>query len=248
MDNGNRRAPAELLRDLARLEETLGLDPAAGPGRPALAGMASRIEHTLLGAGASDGELRQLCSEARAGGFRAVCVLPRDVGVARSLLEGSGVLVVTVAGFPLAGLPPALLAAEVRGSAAAGADEMDMVVDIRALRRGDAAAARDGVARVVEAAGGRPVKVILETGLLEPERIAAGCAAARAGGAAFVKTSTGFGPRGASVEDVVLMRACVGERMGIKASGGIRDRAFAEALVAAGADLIGTSSGPTLVG
>ncbi len=248
MDSDNRKKKDDALEILSRVENDLGVGPDEGPGRPAIERMADRVEHTLLRASAGDEDLRRLCTEARFGGFRAVCVLPRDVAAARSLLEGSRVLVVTVAGFPLAGLSPEMLAAEVRALVAAGADEVDMVIDIRALRCGEARAARDGVARIVEAAGGRPVKVILETGLLDPGQIAAACAASMSGGAAFVKTSTGFGPRGASVEDVELMRACVGERMGIKASGGIRDRDFAVRLVNAGADLIGTSSGPACAG
>lgn len=248
MDNGKGDKSADIRDFLSRVEAELVLEPAAGPGRPALERMADRIEHTLLRAGSGDDDLRRLCAEARGGGFRAVCVLPRDVEAARELLGGSRVLLVTVAGFPLAGLPAGLVADEARALVASGADEIDMVIDVSALRRGDARAARDGVARVVDAASGRPVKVILETGLLDRLQIAAGCAAARSGGAAFVKTSTGFGPRGASLEDVELMRACVGQRMGIKAAGGIRERGFAERLVAAGADLIGTSSGPALVG
>jgi len=248
MDNGNRKRSDDIVRSLELAESRLGRFPHPGPGRPRPERMADRVEHTLLRAGAGAGDLERLCAEARAGRFRAVCVLPRDVAAARGLLDGSGVLVVTVVNFPLASLPPEMAAAETRALAAAGADEIDMVADLRALRSGEVEGARDGVAMVVEAAAGRPVKVILETGLLEPGQIATGCAAALAGGAAFVKTSTGFGPRGASVEDIEIMRLCVGERLGIKASGGIRDRAFAERLVAAGADLIGTSAGPAVAG
>jgi deoxyribose-phosphate aldolase len=227
----------------------LRCSPCGGHGRPpAPPGMAGRVEHTLLRVSATDADVVRLCAEARAHRLRGVCCLPRDVARCRALLDGSGVLVVTVLDFPLAGGTAAEAAAECARVLAAGADEVDMVVDVRALLQGDLAAARDGVARVVAAAGTHPVKVILETGALAPAQIIDGCAAAEAGGAAFVKTATGFGPRGASVEDIRIMRASVGERLGVKASGGIRTRDDAERMVAAGADVLGTSSGPVCAG
>jgi deoxyribose-phosphate aldolase len=210
--------------------------------------MAGRIEHTLLGVTATDADVERLCREALEHRFRGVCCLPRDVSRCRVLLAGSGVLVVTVLDFPLAGGTPTEAATECARVLEAGADEVDMVVDVRALLQGELAAARDGVARVVAAAGSHPVKVILETGALDPLQIVDGCAAAEAGGASFVKTSTGFGPRGASVDDIRTMRACVGDRLGVKASGGIRTRDDAEQMVAAGADVLGTSSGPACAG
>ncbi|MBW2277330.1 MAG: deoxyribose-phosphate aldolase [Deltaproteobacteria bacterium] len=206
--------------------------------------MAGRIEHTLLGVSANDADVERLCREAREHQFRGVCCLPRDVARCRDLLEGTEVMVVTVLDFPLAGGTPEDAAAECARVIGAGAGEVDMVIDVRSLLQGNLEAARDGVARVVEAAGSHPVKVILETGALGPEQIIDGCAAAEAGGASFVKTATGFGPRGASVEDIRIMRACVGDRLGVKASGGVRTRDDAERMIAAGADVLGTSSGP----
>jgi deoxyribose-phosphate aldolase len=226
-----------------------GLEPhGAPPGRPKPPpSMAGRIEHTLLASAATDEDVRRVCREAEQGSFRAVCCLPRDVVACKRRLDGTAVLVVTVLDFPLAGGDGAA-EAECLRAVKAGADEVDMVVDVRALRAGDLVAAVNGVRRVVKAARGRPVKVILETGLLSPEQIVAGAAVAEIGGAAFAKTSTGYGPRGASAEDIRILRAALGDRLGIKASGGIRDRAAAEAMVAAGADLIGTSNGPACVG
>jgi deoxyribose-phosphate aldolase len=223
--------------------------PSTPPGRPAApASMAGRIEHTLLAASASDEDVRRVCREAEQHEFRAVCCLPRDVASCKRRLDGTNVLVVTVLDFPLAGGGEGAAEAICRRALEAGADEVDMVVDIRALRAGDLVAAAKGVKRVVQAAAGHPVKVILETGFLTPEQIAAGAAVAEVGGAAFAKTSTGYGPRGASVDDIRILRAALGDRLGIKASGGIRDRAAAEAMVEAGADLIGTSNGPACAG
>jgi len=247
--SANQISMSAILERHASTCRALGFTPGPGPGRPpAPPGMAGRIEHTLLGVSATDADVERLCREAREHRFRGVCCLPRDVARCRALLGGAGVLVVTVLDFPLAGGTPAEAAAECARVLDAGADEVDMVVDVRALRQGDPGAARDGVARVVAAAGSHAVKVILETGALGPEQIVDGCAAAEAGGAAFVKTATGFGPRGASVEDIRIMRACVGERLGVKASGGIRTRDDAERMVAAGADVLGTSSGPACAG
>lgn len=221
----------------------------APPGRPpAPASMAGRIEHTLLAASATDEDVRRVCREAEEHEFRAVCCLPRDVAYCKRRLDGTNVLVVTVLDFPLAGGGEGAAEAACRRAIEAGADEVDMVVDIRALRAGDLVAATRGVKRVVAAAAGHPVKVILETGLLTTEQIVAGAAAAEIGGASFAKTSTGYGPRGASVEDIRILRTALGDRLGIKASGGIRDRAAAEAMVKAGADLIGTSNGPACAG
>lgn len=232
------------------LEEILGRRARPAPrGRPPEpASLAGRIEHTLLSTAATDDDVRRVCREAEAHAFRAVCCLPRDVAACRRRLEGTSSLVVTVLDFPLAQGGAAGAEAECRRAVEAGADEVDMVIDVRALKAGKLAAAAAGVRRVVKAAGRRPVKVILETALLTPGQIAQGAAVAEAGGAAYVKTSTGFSTRGASEEDVRILRAAVGDRLGIKASGGIRDRAAAERMIAAGADLIGTSNGPACVG
>ena len=246
-DNAKREILTRATAAHARALGELDAEPGA-VGRPKIRRMADRIEHTLLGSGAAAADLERLLDEALEHRFRAVCVLPRDVERAAARLEGSGVIPVTVVDFPLAGGTRAAVAAETGAVVGAGAAEVDMVVDVRALRAGELERVRDGVRGVVDAARGAPVKVILETGLLDAEQIAAGCAAAEAGGARYVKTSTGFGPRGASVEDVAVMRACVAERLGVKASGGIRTAAAARELAAAGADLIGTSAGPVCVG
>ncbi len=229
-------------QEKARRKLDFSPDTTPSPERPSLS-FAKRIEHTLLNAGASDEDVNRLCQDALEEGFRSVCCLPRDVVRCHRLLQDSGVLVVTVIDFPLGAGTPDAARFECERVVTNGADEVDMVVDVRALRIGDLGSVRDGIADVVAAAKGRPVKTILETGLLTQRQIVGGCVAAEAGGADYVKTSTGFGPRGASVQDVALMRAAVGNRLGIKAAGGIRTHAFVLELVEAGADLIGTSSG-----
>ncbi len=219
-----------------------------GISRPAApSSMAGRIEHTLLGAAASDKDVDLLCAQAREHSFKGVCCLPRDVAACAEALRDASCLVVSVIDFPLSGGGGIDAAEQCRGVVDRGADEVDMVVDIRALRRGDVVAARDKIRGVVDAAAGRAVKVILETGHLDEQQIVAGCVAAQAGGASFVKTSTGFGPRGASEQDIVIMRAVVGESMGVKASGGISERDWALRLVELGADVIGTSKGPICI-
>lgn len=231
-----------------RTAEDLGFDGVAENSlyRPP-SGFPARIEHTLLRCDATDADVKTVCQEALAHGFRSVCCLQKDVALCARMLEGSPVKVVTVVNFPLAGSIGHTVLGECRDVIEAGAEEIDMVVDVRSLLARDPSSVRRGISEVVGVAEHRPVKVILETGYLTPEQIVIGCAAAAVAGAAYVKTSTGYGPRGASVEDVELMRAVLGDRMGIKASGGIRDGAFARQLVAAGADLLGTSSGPELL-
>ncbi len=225
---------------------SLAFDPDSGSRhRPAAPdSMAGRIEHTLLGVSATDSDVERLCEEAMEHSFRAVCCMPRDVERCARALGTSSVLVVSVIDFPLGGGIGGVAASQCRMVIDLGASEVDMVVDVRAIVQGEFTLARDGVAGVVEAAANVPVKVILETGALTPRQVAHAIAVAESGGAAFVKTSTGFGARGASIEDVVTMRAIVSDRMGVKASGGIRDRATAVAMVEAGADVIGTSNGP----
>ncbi len=248
----NNETPISSVRDAdswcreARAE--LGISrPRARERQMQLSSFAGRIEHTLLKADATEKDVGQLCSEAANFGFRSVCLFPKDVALAKRLVGGTDVLVVTVLNFPFGGSLGEVVERECGCAIEDGADEVDMVVDVRALSRGDLGAVRDGVAHIVNAASGRPVKVILETGYFSARQIVLGSIAVQAGGALFVKTSTGFGPRGASVEDVIAMRAAVGNGIGIKASGGIRQRVFAQKLVDAGADLIGTSSGPDLV-
>ncbi len=227
----------------------LSFAPGSRSGRPVLGDdMSARIEHTLLRTDAAAADVTRLCVEARDHRFRSVCCLPRDVAKCSRLLDGTGVLVVTVLNFPLAGSSLEMTDFECNRVIDDGADEVDLVVDVRLLKEHKLIAVRNSISRVVETAGGRPVKVILETGLLRPEEIVAGVVCAEAAGAAYVKTSTGFGPRGASEEDVALMRHVVGDRLGVKASGGIRERQFARRLVELGADLLGTSAGPKLIG
>lgn len=210
--------------------------------------LAPMIDHTLLKADATTDDLRKLCDEARRHGFAAVCVNSGLVRSARAFLRGSRVKVVAVVGFPLGAMAPAAKAFETREAVRSGADEIDMVIQIGALKAGDYETVLGDIREVVAAAEGRPVKVILETGALTDEQKVAGCTIARVGGAAFVKTSTGFGPGGASVEDVALMRRAVGPDMGVKASGGVRTREDAEKMVRAGADRIGASASVEIVG
>lgn len=203
--------------------------------------LAARIEHTLLAPGATGAEVVRLCEEARAHGFRAVCVSPVYVELAAARLAGSGVGVCTVIGFPLGTSTPGVKMAEAREAIASGAGELDVVPHLGALKEGDDTRFAREVAGLVEAAAGRVVKVILEVGLLTREETARGARLAVAAGAGFVKTSTGYGPRGATVADVRLLREAVGSRAGVKAAGGIRDYATAVALLGAGADRLGIS-------
>jgi deoxyribose-phosphate aldolase len=209
--------------------------------------VAGLIEHTLLRADATRLDVLRLCDEAREHGFAGVCVHPVHVTACAARLAGSGVAVVTVVGFPLGANRTETKVFEARAAVADGADEIDMVPMLGALREGDDAKVGDDVAEVVQAVAPCAVKVILETALLDDASKRRACAIARDAGAAFVKTSTGFGPGGATVDDVRLLRAAVGDALGVKASGGIRDAATARAMVEAGADRIGTSAGVAIV-
>ncbi|MDI6869738.1 MAG: deoxyribose-phosphate aldolase [Bacillota bacterium] len=209
--------------------------------------LARLIDHTLLKPEATPEAVARLCAEAVEYGFASACVNPVNVARAASLLRGTPVKVCTVIGFPLGATASLVKAVEVRNAVADGADELDMVLNVGALKAGDHALVARDIRAVVEAAGGRVVKVILETALLTDEEKVEACLLTKEAGAAFVKTSTGFGPGGATVEDVALMRRTVGPEFGVKASGGIRDRATAERMVAAGATRLGTSSGVAIV-
>jgi deoxyribose-phosphate aldolase len=210
--------------------------------------LARLIDHTLLKPEASAPQIEQLCMEAKEYSFCSVCINPYWVPTAAKWLAGSGVKVCTVIGFPLGAVSAAAKAGEAREAAANGAVELDMVLNIGALKSGDERTVRADIASVVAAAGSQAiVKVILETGLLtEVEKIRA-CIMAKEAGAAFVKTSTGFGPGGATAEDIQLMRQTVGPNMGVKASGGIRDYATARKMIDAGANRIGASAGIAIV-
>jgi len=225
---------------------------AAGPGAvPARAELARLIDHTLLKPEATADQIAQLCYEARKYGFAAVCVNPTHVSLAAQLLHGSPVAVCTVVGFPLGATPPEVKAYEAQVALAQGATEIDMVINIGALKSRDyEMVARDirAVVRVCRAhTPPALVKVIIEAALLVDEEKIAACLLAKEAGADYVKTSTGFASGGATVADVALMRRTVGPAMGVKAAGGVRTRDDAEALVHAGATRIGASAGVKIV-
>ena len=212
--------------------------------------LASYVDHTLLKPEASREQIAALCAEAKQYGFASVCTNPVWTSFVREQLAGSDVLTCAVAGFPLGASATEVKAFEAATAVAAGADEIDMVIDIAAARAGERERVEADVRAVVEAAhrGGARVKAIIETCLLTDEQKVLACEAAVAAGADFVKTSTGFSTAGATVEDVRLMRATVGPGIGVKASGGIRTREDALAMIEAGASRIGASSSPALLG
>ena len=206
------------------------------------------IDHTLLRADATIEEIQTLCDEARAYRFMSVCINPFFVPVAKKLLDGSGVKVCTVIGFPLGASNPAIKAAEAEKAIEEGADEVDMVQNISMAKEHDYDYIEREIRKVKEAVGREHIlKVILETCLLEPGEIRECCLAAKRAGADFVKTSTGFSKAGANPEVVKLMRQTVGPRMGVKASGGIHTREDMLAMIDAGANRIGASSGVALM-
>jgi len=214
---------------------------------PQITPMASMIDHTLLKAEATRAQIEQLCAEAKKFRFATVCVQPFRVATCAELLKGSNVKVCTVIGFPLGANRAEVKALETVRACADGAGEIDMVMNIGALKDGNLAAVENDIASVVKAAQGRTVKVILETALLTDDEIKSACAVCMIAGADFVKTSTGFGPGGATVHHVKLMKEVVGDQLGVKASGGIRDRETMIAMIEAGASRIGTSNGVALM-
>lgn len=209
--------------------------------------IASYIDHTLLKPTASRQDIRQLCEEARKYGFAAVCVNPGHVFFAAQLLAGSETAVCTVIGFPLGAATTLSKVAEVRDAIANGAHELDMVINLGSLLEGNYAGVYSDIKAVRDAAPRQILKVILETGYLSKEQIVRGCILAKMAGADFVKTCTGFGPGSCSTENVALMRQVVGQDFGVKASGGVRDIASAEAMIKAGANRIGASAGIAIV-
>jgi deoxyribose-phosphate aldolase len=209
--------------------------------------LAPYIDHTLLKADATRDELIKLCDEARKYGFATVCVNSSNVALVKRLLEGSAVKPIAVVGFPLGAASTSAKAFETREAIRAGAAEIDMVINIGQLKAKNYAYVECDIHEVVQAAKPRPVKVILETGALTRDEKVIGCALAKAAGAAFVKTSTGFGPGGATAEDIALMRQIVGEDVGVKASGGVRTTADAQKMVEAGANRIGASASVAIV-
>ena len=218
-------------------------------GPSAAAEMASKIDHTLLKAQATEDQFHQLCAEARQFSFATVCVNPAWVPLCVELLRGSPVKVCTVIGFPLGATLPDVKAFESQRCVALGAAEVDMVINIGALKSQQYDVVQADIAAVVNAAHalGGSVKVIIEAAYLTDEEKAKACALSKAAGADYVKTSTGFGPSGATVEDVALMRRVVGPKLGVKAAGGIKTAADAWAMIAAGATRIGTSAGVKII-
>ena len=210
--------------------------------------LARLIDHTLLKPDATEGQIIQICNEAIQNNFYSICINPYWVPFAAEMIKGTIVKVCTVIGFPLGATTTRTKAFEAGEAIAQGADEVDMVLNVGALKSGDYDLVLDDIQGVVKTAQGKSlIKVILETGLLnETEKVKA-CELSVVAGADFVKTSTGFGPRGATIGDISLMRRVVGPEIGVKASGGIRDLDTAMAMVKAGASRIGTSSGLQIV-
>ena len=207
------------------------------------------IDHTLLKPDASAEQIKRICAEAREYGFMSVCVNPSRVKLAADELKGSGVRTCCVIGFPLGATLTAVKAFETMQAIAAGADEVDMVINIGAAKDGNWNLVESDIRAVVSAANGYAlVKVIIETCLLTDEEKVKACEAAMRAGADFVKTSTGFSTGGANAHDVALMRSVVGDKLGVKASGGVRTPEDAETMIAAGANRLGTSNGVKLLG
>lgn len=211
--------------------------------------IAALIDHTILKPEATRDDVVKICREARQYGFASVCVNPYWVPLVRAELAGSAVKVCTVVGFPLGATSTEAKVAETAAAVRVGAQEIDMVINVGALRSGDLDAVRQDIRRVVETAheAGAIVKTILETALLDDAQKTAACKLAQQAGADFVKTSTGFGTAGATAHDVALMRGVVGPGMGVKAAGGIRTLSDLRAMTAAGATRIGASASIKIV-
>jgi deoxyribose-phosphate aldolase len=210
--------------------------------------IASKIDHTILKADAQKHQIIEYCRQAKEHGFASVCVNPYYVSLAAEELKGSDVKVCTVIGFPLGAESGDTKAHAAKTAVKEGAHEIDMVINIGALKDGDYNYVEREIKKVVEASGKALVKVIIETCYLTDEEKVKACRLAVNAGALFVKTSTGFGTAGASADDVRLMKQTVGEGIGVKASGGIRSYREATEMLDAGADRIGTSSGIKIIG
>jgi len=209
--------------------------------------LAKYIDHTLLKPEAQEADIEKLCQEAITHGFFSVCVNGSWVPKAHSILKGSGVAVAAVTGFPLGSMASAAKAAETAQAISDGASEIDTVLHVGRLKQGDDQYLLADLKAVVAAAQGKAVKVIFETCLLTDEEKVRACKLSVEAGAAFVKTSTGFSTGGATLDDVRLMHQTVNGRCQVKASGGIRDRATALAMIEAGATRLGTSSGAAIL-
>ncbi len=221
----------------AQLGITSGLDK----------GLASMIDHTILKPDASREELTKICEEAKQCSFATVCVNSANIPLVARLLKGTSVKPIAVVGFPLGAATSQAKAFEAKEAIRAGAEEIDMVINIGALKSKDYKLVYEDIKRVVESSKPHKVKVIIETSNLDYDEKVAACVLSKTAGAAFVKTSTGFGKGGATVEDIALMRRVVGNDMEVKASGGIRTKEDAEAMVKAGANRIGASASVAIV-
>jgi len=209
--------------------------------------IAGAIDHTLLKPTATRADIVKVCQEARRHSFASVCVNSTWIGLVAQLLAGSTVKPICVVGFPLGAMSSASKASETRQAVSDGAQEIDMVINIGWLKGGEHDSVYDDIKAVVDASAGRPVKVILENTMLDRQQKIVGCTLSKAAGAAFVKTSTGFGGGGATAEDVALMRAVVGPNVGVKASGGVRTADDARKMLAAGANRLGASASVAIV-
>jgi deoxyribose-phosphate aldolase len=211
------------------------------------ADMAKMIDHTLLKPEATRDEVVKLCEEAKKHRFASVCVNTTWVPLCRAMLSGTDVMVCAVVGFPLGAMTPTAKAYEAREAVRQGAKEIDMVINIGALKSRDYETVFEDICRVVKSSAPAGVKVILETSALDTEQKIIGCTLSKLAGAAFVKTSTGFGKGGATVEDIQMMRRIVGNDVGVKASGGVRTAEDAIKMAAAGANRLGASASVAIV-
>lgn len=209
--------------------------------------IALMIDHTLLKPEATKAEIETICNEAREYKFKAVCINPFYVKYSSDLLKDTDVKIATVIGFPLGANTSEVKAFETKDAIKNGADEIDMVINIGALKDKDFEVVKKDIEEVVIAAGEKIVKVIIETALLNKEEKIKACELAMEAGADFVKTSTGFSSGGATVEDVKLMKSIVGDKLEVKASGGVRDIKTANLMIENGATRLGTSSGVKLI-
>lgn len=209
--------------------------------------IAKKIDHTMLKADATSETIKRYCKEAREYGFASVCVNSCHVPLIASELKGSDVKVCCVVGFPLGAMLTSAKAFEASEAVKAGAEEVDMVINVGAIKDQNWTFVKDDIKAVVDASKPAIVKVIIETCLLTDEEKVKACELAEEAGAAFVKSSTGFSTGGATLEDIKLMKKTVGDRLEVKASGGIRTPEFAQELIEAGADRIGAGNGIILL-
>lgn len=225
-----------------RLASTLGVAPTDGQ-------LSHMIDHTILKPEATQDQIAQLCFEARKYGFASVCVNPTNVKMCASLLQGTDIDICTVVGFPLGATPTDVKVFETQQAIREGATEVDMVMNVGALKSRDYELVRQDIASVARAchAGNAILKVIIEAALLTDEEKVVACQLSKVAGADFVKTSTGFGPGGATPEDVALMRRVVGPSIGVKAAGGIKTFEDAQRMIAAGASRLGASASVKIV-